>query len=93
MWDLRKRAVSHTLPAHTNVVTSVRFVRTDDGDLLATASFDGTVRLWAAPNWPPVKTLTGHESKVMGVDWAPGGRYFATASYDRTFKLWSRGGL
>jgi U4/U6 small nuclear ribonucleoprotein PRP4 len=36
-----------------------------------------------------VKTLAGHEGKVMGLDVMEGGQYIATVSYDRTIKLWS----
>jgi WD40 repeat protein len=51
---------------------------------------------WAHPTWGPLKTLAGHEGKVMGIDVSPDLKYVATASYDRTFKLWTseqQGGL
>lgn len=45
-------------------------------------------QIWAHPTWAPLKTLAGHEGKVMGVDISPDLKYIASASYDRTFKLW-----
>lgn len=53
-------------------------------------------QIWGNPNWAPLKTLAGHESKVMGMDISPDLKYIATCSYDRTFKLWvseSQGGI
>ena len=47
-------------------------------------------QVWTHPNWSPVKTLAGHEGKVMSVDISPDSKYIATASYDRTFKLWTQ---
>uniref|UniRef100_A0A3B5L6L9 Uncharacterized protein n=1 Tax=Xiphophorus couchianus TaxID=32473 RepID=A0A3B5L6L9_9TELE len=44
--------------------------------------------IWSHPGWMPLKTLAGHEGKVMGVDVSPDGKLIATCSYDRTFKLW-----
>jgi U4/U6 small nuclear ribonucleoprotein PRP4 len=36
-----------------------------------------------------LKTLEGHEGRVVGVDWTPDGRRLVTASHDRTFKVWA----
>lgn len=53
--------------------------------LLCLVSF---LQVWANPNWAPLKTLAGHEGKVMGLDVTLDLKYIATCSYDRTFKLW-----
>jgi U4/U6 small nuclear ribonucleoprotein PRP4 len=53
------------------------------------SSYDNIVKIWAHPVWGPLKTLAGHEGKVMGLDISPDLKYIATVSYDRTFKLWS----
>lgn len=42
------------------------------GDVLITGAYDNTVRLFVGPNWTLVKTLAGHEGKVMCLDVAPG---------------------
>ena len=36
-----------------------------------------------------MKTLAGHEGKIMGLDISPDLKYLASSSYDRTFKLWA----
>jgi U4/U6 small nuclear ribonucleoprotein PRP4 len=61
-----------------------------DGHFLLTASYDHTAKVWSARDFTLVKTLAGHENKVMGADIARGGEMVATASYDRTLKLWQQ---
>ena len=61
-----------------------------DGHRLATASKDGTVRVWNPDTGQPVGApLTGHTSTVSGVAFSPDGHRLATASYDRTVRLWN----
>lgn len=88
IWDLRQRSLIYTIPAHTNLVAKVKF-EPDSGNYLVTASYDNTAKVWAHPLWAPLKTLAGHEGKVMGVDISPNHQFIATCSYDRTFKLWA----
>jgi tetratricopeptide (TPR) repeat protein len=59
-----------------------------DGRRLASASWDGTVKLWDAATGQEALTLTGHTSSVMSVAYSPDGRRLASASGDRTVKLW-----
>ena len=59
-----------------------------DGHFLVSGAYDNTAKVWTHPGWSPLKTLAGHEGKVMGVDMSPDGQLIATCSYDRTFKLW-----
>ncbi|KAJ3604965.1 hypothetical protein NHX12_027016 [Muraenolepis orangiensis] len=87
VWDLRNRKCIYTLAAHQNLVSAVRFQPTD-GHFLVTAAYDNTAKAWSHPGWSPMKTLAGHEGKVMCVDVSPDGRLIASCSYDRTFKLW-----
>ncbi|XP_071125109.1 WD repeat-containing protein 17-like [Mytilus edulis] len=43
----------------------------DDVDLLATASFDGTVKVWNVTNMEAVKTSPGNEGVIYSICWAP----------------------
>ena len=59
-----------------------------DGSWLATASYDGTVRLWDAATGRERATLTGHTEAVKGIAIAPDGTWLASLSEDRTARLW-----
>jgi hypothetical protein len=59
-----------------------------DGRTLATASHDGTVRLWEASSGRELRTLTGHTSMVSACAWSPDGRTLAATSSDGSIHLW-----
>nr|AFN53638.1 hypothetical protein [Linum usitatissimum] len=88
IWDLRKKKSLYVIPAHSNLVSHVKY-EPQEGYYLVTASYDTTAKVWSGKDFKPVKTLSGHESKVASLDIAPDGRYIATVSHDRTIKLWS----
>ena len=61
-----------------------------DGHFFVTASYDKLVKVWSSSTFALIKTLAGHENKVMSTDICPDGSgAIASASYDRTIKLWA----
>ncbi|XP_058796104.1 U4/U6 small nuclear ribonucleoprotein Prp4 isoform X2 [Phymastichus coffea] len=88
IWDLRKRAHIYTIPAHVNLISDVKYQK-EHGQYLVAASYDHTASIWSQNTWQPLKTLSGHDNKVMSVDISSDDKYIATTSYDRTFKLWA----
>jgi Tol biopolymer transport system component len=88
-----------TLSGHTQIVRGVSF--SPDGRQLATASLDGTAKIWdATASWDgtaklwdassgrELRTLHGHAAAVSSVTFSPDGKQLATASWDGTAKLW-----
>jgi hypothetical protein len=67
-------------------VLSVAF--SPDGGRLATASWDGTARVWDAASGRQLALLQGHTSRVDRVVFGPDGARLATASADGTVRLW-----
>jgi WD40 repeat protein len=59
-----------------------------DGQRLASASRDNTVKVWDAGTGQETLTLKGHTSSVWGVAFSPDGRRLASAGQDGTVKLW-----
>ena len=60
-----------------------------DGNTLASASWDKTVRLWDANTGSPIRTLTGHTNWVYSVSFSPDGNTLASGSWDTTVRLWN----
>ncbi|CAN0235899.1 unnamed protein product [Pylaiella littoralis] len=88
VWDIRKQRCCYTLPAHSALVADVRYSRTS-GEVLVSASFDSTAKVWSTRDWSLLRTLSGHEGKVTGCDVAPNERKIVTCSFDRTVKVWA----
>ena len=64
-----------------------------DGRWLASASGNGTVRLWDAASGQLICTLTGYEGLVSSVALSADGHRLAGASNDNTVRLWDLRGL
>lgn len=76
-----------TIHAHGNSAFHVSY--SPDGNKLATASKDGTARLWDAQTGRELATLRGHVGDVNTVEFSPDGALVATAGDDRTVRLWN----
>jgi WD40 repeat protein/tRNA A-37 threonylcarbamoyl transferase component Bud32 len=59
-----------------------------DGQQLASASGDQTVKLWDAATGRRILTLTGHAGEVLSVAFSPDGQRVASAGKDGTARVW-----
>jgi hypothetical protein len=59
-----------------------------DGTRLASASVDGTVRLWDAVRGEVLRTFLGHRGGFRHVAFSPDGARVAAADLDGTLRLW-----
>ncbi|MGL5194133.1 MAG: CHAT domain-containing protein, partial [Chroococcales cyanobacterium] len=77
----------HTLTGHLSGVKSVAV--SPDSRMIASGSFDQTIKLWDLQRGELKKTLKGHTGTVTSVQFSPDG-ILASASFfpDGTIKLW-----
>ncbi|MEM7310503.1 MAG: protein kinase [Planctomycetota bacterium] len=85
--DARSFGVRAELRGHTDRVRSLAF--SPDGDRLATASFDSTVRVWSVPDGSEVTPpLASHVGQVCAVAWSRDGKRLFSGSFDLAIKVW-----
>jgi len=95
LWDFTSGQCLNVLNGHTSWVWSV--AASPDGQsvpaelrgaLIASASYDRTVKLWDIRTGKCMTTLTGHTAPVVSVAFSPDGQRLASSSFDATIKLW-----
>ena len=78
------------LRGHSDLVYSIAF--SPDGEQVATASFDGTLKVWDAVSGKDLKTFgggpNGHQGQVLSVAISPNGTLLASGSSDNTARIW-----
>jgi WD40 repeat protein len=75
-------------PAFAEKAWTLSFAFAPDGKAFAVGRPDGSVSLVEVATGHERLRLRGHQSRVSGVAFAPGGRLLASASHDGTILLW-----
>ena len=74
------------MTGHKNLVNQVRF--SPDGQWIASASFDKSVKLWNGHTGKFVCSFFGHVAPVYQVSWSADSRLVCSGSKDSTLKVW-----
>ena len=77
---------SATLEGHSEAVLSVAF--SPNGEKLASASGDTTVRMWDLNTECPLVTCEGHKGWVLFVAFSPDNTTLASAGMDNNILIW-----
>jgi WD40 repeat protein/3',5'-cyclic AMP phosphodiesterase CpdA len=86
LWNLERMAYERELNLETDHLWAATF--SPDGDVLATANDDDTVRLWYRTTNRQIGTLSEHRGRVRSIAFSPDGRLIATGCDDRTVRVW-----
>ncbi len=84
--DARTGKVQRTIPAHTDVISYLACHPTKA--VLASSSYDHTVKLWDLETGMEIMTLRGHTDLVTHVAFSPSGNLLASCGADRTVRIW-----
>ena len=87
LWDVRGARVMRSLPAHSDPVGGVDFVR--DGTLIASCGGDGLIRVWDTATGQCLRTLVHEDTApVVSVRFSPNGRFVLAWTLDSCVRLW-----
>jgi U4/U6 small nuclear ribonucleoprotein PRP4 len=65
--------------------------RYKSGLYLASAGYDGLVKIWSADDWQLQRSLPTDAGKVMSVDISGDAKFIASGSYNRSYQLFAPG--
>ncbi|KOP24386.1 hypothetical protein AMR41_21075 [Hapalosiphon sp. MRB220] len=86
LWDVSTGKEILTLEGHHTGVWSVAFSPTEK--ILATGSYDRTIKVWDLHSGKCLKTLTENDSWLRSVTFSPDGKILASGSTHKIVRLW-----
>lgn len=86
IFSVSTRSEKFRLEDHKVAIMWVR--ASPDGTLLATSSWDSTVKIWDLQDGSLVRELKGTKGQSWTGSWSPDGKLFAVGNGDQTVRLW-----
>ncbi|KAH0544879.1 hypothetical protein FGG08_000959 [Glutinoglossum americanum] len=77
------RCSTKVFKGHTNGIMCLQF----DDNILATGSYDATIKIWDTETGEEIRTLSGHESGIRALQFDD--TKLISGSIDRTLKVWN----
>ncbi|XP_053981698.1 notchless protein homolog 1 [Hylaeus volcanicus] len=81
-----KRPIAR-MTGHQQLINDVKF--SPDGRMIASASFDKSIKLWESNTGKYIASLRGHVQAVYSISWSADSRLLVSGSADSTLKVWS----
>jgi cytochrome c len=85
IWTTGRQQPDQVLEGHRAPIAALAV--SPDGAMLASASWDHTVRLWSLAD-SAQRVLEGHSQNVNGVAFTPDGKSVVSVGYDMTLRIW-----
>lgn len=74
-------------PVHSDTVLGIEF--SPDGQRVASAAADKTIRILDVASGKVIRSLEGHTHHVLSIAWQDDGQTIASASADQSIKIWN----
>lgn len=86
LWDWKTKSVKSTVEAHRGSSWAAQF--SANGELLASAGEDGSIKVWKPGQPEPIKTFQ-HQGAVRGLEFARDGKHLFAGDRQGVLRVWS----